>query len=628
MNDIHLDLLRRELLQRVTEGLNRTVHVTLHNEVELLEFSNRDPATQLLKRNRLLRPNPLFTLQLLTLGRDRPRFLFIFKAVELVPCRWCAIETQDRNGNRRTCFFHTRTAFVEHGLDLSGVLACQNRIAHPQRASFDKQVRHVSAALVERRLDHRTQGALFRIRLQLQHLRLKKDFLKQLLDVHARLGRDFLALVFATPILHEDVHLSQFLANLVRVCLRTIHLVDGKDHRNACRLRVVDGLFRLRHHRVIRCHNNDGQIRHLRTTSTHRREGLVTWGVQECHFPALGQFHAVCTNVLRDATRFTGNHICLPDEIEQRCLSVVDVTHDGHNRLSGHQVRLTVLLDVNGLLHFSRDELRLVPKLLNNNRNCFRIQSLVDGHHDAQSHARRDHVIDTGVHHVRQFRHRHEFSQLQRAGCCLLLREFLLCALLDGTSLGPAEFRRTRLLATTEACQGVLDFLLNVRLRDLALGLISTTAGFVLVVLTGCTAVATAGTSCLDRLVHIHFRDALPLPLAIVGLACWRPLFLDRKFNLADNRGARKLFHFCPHEFRLVSLPLLGLLRLDGCFFGLLLLQLCLGSLTLRLVRSQFRDGLGLRLQFRTLGLLFCLGLRLSLLVDRVQIQFAHHLQR
>jgi hypothetical protein len=46
-------------------------------------------------------------------------------------------------------------------------------------------------------------------------------------------------------------------------------------------LGVIDGLDRLRHHRVIGGHHQNDDIRHLRTACPHRREGRVAGRVEE-----------------------------------------------------------------------------------------------------------------------------------------------------------------------------------------------------------------------------------------------------------------------------------------------------------------------------------------------------------
>ena len=95
------------------------------------------------------------------------------------------------------------------------------------------------------------------------------------------LGRYVLTLILATPLLYKQVHVRQFLFDLVRVRTGFVALVDGKHHRYACRLCVADSLAGLRHYAIVGCNNDDSYIRHLCTTCTHGGECLMTWGIQE-----------------------------------------------------------------------------------------------------------------------------------------------------------------------------------------------------------------------------------------------------------------------------------------------------------------------------------------------------------
>ena len=66
---------------------------------------------------------------------------------------------------------------------------------------------------------------------------------------------------------------------------------------------MVDGLARLRHHAVVGGDHQDDDVGGLGTARTHRRERLVTRGVEEGDHAALGT-HVVGTDVLGDAPRF------------------------------------------------------------------------------------------------------------------------------------------------------------------------------------------------------------------------------------------------------------------------------------------------------------------------------------
>ena len=124
-------------------------------------------------------------------------------------------------------------------------------------------------------------------------------------------------MVLTAPLFHKQVHVGQVLADLIGIGTRLIYLVDGKHHRHIGSLRMGDSLLGGRHHRVVGSDDDDGDIRHLSTTGTHGREGLVTWGVEERNLTTILQFHVIGTDMLRDTTSLTGNHVRVTDEVEQ-----------------------------------------------------------------------------------------------------------------------------------------------------------------------------------------------------------------------------------------------------------------------------------------------------------------------
>src|SRR5690606_35102461 len=113
----------------------------------------------------------------------------------------------------------------------------------------------------------------------------------------------------------------------------------------------LDGL---RHHAVVRGDHEDRDIGDLRTARTHGGERLVTRGVDEGDRAVLALVlgvDLVGTDVLGDATGLVPGDVGLPDRVQQRRLSVVDVTHDGDHRRAG----LEVLVGLGGLLGLEVD---------------------------------------------------------------------------------------------------------------------------------------------------------------------------------------------------------------------------------------------------------------------------------
>ena len=95
------------------------------------------------------------------------------------------------------------------------------------------------------------------------------------------LGRDVDEHRVAAVLLGDEVVLGELLADLGRVGVRLVDLVDRDDDRHVGRLGVVERLDGLRHDAVVGGDDEDRDVGHLRTTGTHGRERLVTRGVDE-----------------------------------------------------------------------------------------------------------------------------------------------------------------------------------------------------------------------------------------------------------------------------------------------------------------------------------------------------------
>ena len=94
---------------------------------------------------------------------------------------------------------------------------------------------------------------------------------------------------------------------------------------------MSNGLLGLRHDAVVGGNDDDGDVGNLSTTGTHGGERLVTRSIQEGDMASVLQCHVVCTDVLGNATCLTGDNVGLADVVEQRGLTVVNVTHHGYD---------------------------------------------------------------------------------------------------------------------------------------------------------------------------------------------------------------------------------------------------------------------------------------------------------
>src|SRR6185436_20835367 len=125
--------------------------------------------------------------------------------------------------------------------------------------------------------------------------------------------------------------LGQGVFDTVGVSSRLIDLVDGHDNRYGRGLGMMNRFDRLRHHSIIRRHDQDDDIRNLGTTTSHGSEGFMAWRVQERHLlPAHPD--RICTDMLCDPARLPFRHLRLPDGIKQGGLAMIDMAHDCYDR--------------------------------------------------------------------------------------------------------------------------------------------------------------------------------------------------------------------------------------------------------------------------------------------------------
>ena len=93
---------------------------------------------------------------------------------------------------------------------------------------------------------------------------------------------------------------------------------------------------------------------------------------------AILQFHVVSTDMLSDTTSLTGNYIGIADMVEQRSLTMIDMTHHRYDRRTADQVVLVIHLLSNSVLHLSTDILCSEAELLGNDIDGLSIQTLVN----------------------------------------------------------------------------------------------------------------------------------------------------------------------------------------------------------------------------------------------------------
>ena len=167
----------------------------------------------------------------------------------------------------------------------------------------------------------------------------------------------------SAPIFRNQFIFRQFLFYSLNIRIRLINLVDGNNNFNSGCLGMVNGLYRLWHHAIIRCHHKNGNIGGIRTTHTHCRKCLMSRCIQEGNLLSVDGYH-ISTNMLCDTARFAIGYLSVTDGIQQRCLTMIDMTHNADNRWTCNHIVLCFFL--------------LTKQFLNNIHLDFRLTDAVE----------------------------------------------------------------------------------------------------------------------------------------------------------------------------------------------------------------------------------------------------------
>ena len=93
MDDIDLNALFRQFDERTRHGLHRTVHIAFDDDIQLLERTDRDAASDFVERYVLLGHDALHPLQLLAFVGDFAGRTVVVHHVEQIACLGRAVET-------------------------------------------------------------------------------------------------------------------------------------------------------------------------------------------------------------------------------------------------------------------------------------------------------------------------------------------------------------------------------------------------------------------------------------------------------------------------------------------------------------------------------------------------------
>src|SRR3954466_16073905 len=333
MDDLDFDFARGELYERVRERFGRAALVRLDQDAEGALLARRRLRHEVLERDSASRrPAALrLTIETLTTLCNVTSGSGIFDNEELIAGHGHALHAEHLHWSRRTSGLNRLAALVKQGADASREETADEVVADLEGAITDQHRRDGTLARIELGLDNGAFGSPIGIRLEVQNLSLEENAVEQLIDVRSLLCRDLGRQHLTAEFLEDDAMLQKLLLDAAGIRLRQIDLVDGDDERHGGVAGVRYRLDGLRHESVVSGDDQYNDIRDLRAASAHRRECLVAGRIKEADPLAVRQGDVVRADVLSDTTSLAGNDVCLTDVVEQRRLSVIDVTHDGHD---------------------------------------------------------------------------------------------------------------------------------------------------------------------------------------------------------------------------------------------------------------------------------------------------------
>ncbi len=350
MDDAQLNrLVHLDLEQSLFQCLHGTRDITLEDEVEGLDLAILESLGEVLEADALASLRELsVALGSLTLLRNLARGPIVIGHDEGVPCSGNTREALNRHGTRREGFLNGLAVLVDHGADTTIGSAGNNRFTHAERSRLDENRGNRTATLIQTGFDSHTAGGPVRISPEVQtSVCGEQDSIEKLGDTFTLQRRHLDCLSITAILLGNQTKLGQLLEHLVSFCSRGIHLVDGHHDGNPGCLRVVQSLNCLGHDAVIGGHHQNRDIGDLSSTGTHSGKGLVTGGINEGDSPLNALVlcpYLVSTDVLGDSPGLTGDNIRTSNRVQQLRLTVVNVTHDRHNRRSNDKIFVVFFL--------------------------------------------------------------------------------------------------------------------------------------------------------------------------------------------------------------------------------------------------------------------------------------------
>ena len=161
--------------------------------------------------------------------------------------------------------------------------------------------------------------------------------------------------------------LGKFLPDTGWIGAGLIDFVNGNDNGNSCGLCMVDGFNGLWHHAIVRSDNQNNDVGHLCATGTHGGKRLMTGRVNKGNTATIdGNLRGA--DGLRNTSCLTGSNTRMPDGIQKRSLTVVNVAHNGNDRRTGLKI-FWIVIEGKGIFFFLCHNLDFSAQIFRNKVN-------------------------------------------------------------------------------------------------------------------------------------------------------------------------------------------------------------------------------------------------------------------
>src|SRR5450830_801314 len=383
-DDTHLHFVVTQAVQGAVQRFEGTTNVRFEDDVERLLLCLAHVLEDVFQLAGVSASQFDFAELALTEQSHFTGFLPVRQHAHLVASVRGTVQAEDLDRDGRTGFLDLLAVLVEHGTYTAVVRTDQHHVALTQGAVLNQNGCNRATTFVETRLNHNT-ATWGRWRcFQFEYFSLQQDRFEQFVHASTDFRRNRNERRITAPLFRSHAVNRQFATDAIEIGARLVDFVHCHNQWNTSGLGVLDSFNGLRHHAVVRCNHQDHDVSRLGTTGTHCGKRGVTWGVEEGDHAAIG-FNVVSADVLGDTAGFASSYLGTTNVVEQRCLTMVNVAHYGHNWRTGE--RLTFKLQGLGQGIFQggvADQGHFVAQFFGYQLSSFLIKHLVDGRWSTQ----------------------------------------------------------------------------------------------------------------------------------------------------------------------------------------------------------------------------------------------------